>query len=142
MARSFGSYSPAVPLGVTWEETLVLEDADGTPIDLTGYAVHAQLRAVVPGRASGVATTDPVLELTSADFYATPPSWPVVEGLEIATPANGTITLSVATADLWTASPDNAKRKLYWSIVLVNPDTTYAIPVVQGKVSFLPARTL
>jgi len=26
MARQFGSYSPSVPLGITWEESLVLED--------------------------------------------------------------------------------------------------------------------
>ena len=29
MARTFGTYSPVVPLGTTWEESLVLEDADG-----------------------------------------------------------------------------------------------------------------
>lgn len=43
MARTFGTYSPVVPLGTTWEESLVLEDADGMPIDITGYDVRAQL---------------------------------------------------------------------------------------------------
>jgi hypothetical protein len=50
--------------------------------------------------------------------------------------------LAVPADDTWTLSPDNAKRKLVWDVRLVNPDTGYAIPVVQGKVTLLPARTV
>jgi hypothetical protein len=144
MARQFGSYSPAVPLGLTWEETLVLTDDAGTAIDLTGYAVRAQLRDEVPvvDDVSGEPLTDPVMELTSAGYYATAPAWPVVEGFSIPTPADGTMLLAVPADDTWTLSPDNAKRKLVWDVRLVNPDTGYAIPVVQGKVTLLPARTV
>ena len=145
MAREFGGYSPAVPLGVTWEESILLEDESGAAVDLTGYDVRAQLRAIVPGRAEGVATSNPILELTTVGFYDSAPAWPVVEGLAIPTPANGTITLKVDVDDLWTLSPSNAKAKLIWSIVLIDEDVDepdYVLPVVQGKVIVLPAKTL
>jgi hypothetical protein len=144
MARQFGSYSPAVPLGITWEESLVLEDETGAAIDLTGYAVRAQLRDAVPvvDADTGAAVTDPMIEVTTPDYYTVLPAWPVVEGFSVPTPANGTILLAVAPADTWTCSPDNAKRKLVWDIRLVNDSTGYAIPVVNGKVSMLPGVTI
>lgn len=142
MARQFGTYSPSVPLGITWEESLMLDDEVGAPVDLTGYAVRAQLRDAVPVVASGVAAADPVLELTTAGYYATPPAWPVVEGFSVPTPANGTILLAVPAAETWTASPTNARRKLVWDVRLVNKTTGYSIPVVQGSVLLLQARTI
>lgn len=144
MARQFGSYSPAVPLGITWEESLVLEDESGAAIDLTGYAVRAQLRDAVPvvDDLSGEAVTDPVIEVTTPGYYTDPPAWPLVEGFSVPTPADGTILLTVAPDDTWKCSPDNAKRKLVWDIRLVNTITAYAIPVVSGKVSMLPGVTI
>lgn len=144
MARTFGQYSPAVPLGVTWEESILIEDEDCTPVDLTGYSVYAQLRDTAPvtNPQTGAATTAPVIELTSAGYYATPPAWPIFTALSIPTPANGTVMVKLDVDDLWMASPSNAKRKLAWSIVLVNVDTGYAIPVVQGKVTLLPANSI
>lgn len=142
MARQFGDYSPAVPLGITWEESLVLEDETGAAIDLTGYAVRAQLRDAVPVVAAGVAASDPVLELTTAGYYTTLPAWPVVEGFTVPTPTNGTILLAVSPADTWKASPTNARRKLVWDVRLVNITTSYSIPVVQGSVLMLQARTI
>ena len=144
MARTFGEYSPAVPLGVTWEESILIEDEDCNPVDLTGYSIYAQLRETVPvtDPQTGEATTDPVIELTSAEYYATPPDWPAFEALSTPSPTNGTVLVKLDVDDLWQASPDNAKRKLAWSIVLVNVDTGYAIPVVQGKVTLLPARSV
>lgn len=144
MARQFGDYSPVVPLGVTWEESITFQDEAGTAIDLTGYAVRAQLREDIPDvdPDTGDAIEDPVLEITTASYYGTAPAWPVLEAFSVPDPTTGTIELSVAAADTWTASPDNAKRKLYWDVRLVNPNTGYAVPVVQGKVAFLPARTV
>jgi len=144
MARTPGSYSPAVPLGVTWEETIILEDEDGVAIDLTGYDVRCQLRAAISLRDEDteIGVDDPLFELTTPDWYVSPPDWPVFEAWSIPAPANGTLLLSVDTADLWTASPTNEKVKLYWSILLVNPATLYALPVVIGKPSFLPQGTL
>jgi hypothetical protein len=144
MARQFGSYSPAVPLGLTWEESLALEDDNGAAIDLTGYAVRAQLRDAVPvvDDVSGQPLTDPVLEITTAVYYSTMPAWTVVQGFSVPTPTNGTILLAVPAPDTWMTSRDNAKRKLVWDVRLVNKTTGYAIPVVSGKVSMLPAVTI
>lgn len=144
MARQFGNYSPAVPLGITWEDTFELTDDTGAAVDLTGYAVRAQLREDVPSvnPATSVPLVDPVIELTTAAFYATAPTWPVVEAFAVAAPTTGIIALKVPAAKTWLASEDNRKRKLYWDIRLVHVSTGYTIPLVTGKVSFLPATTV
>lgn len=144
MARQFGQYSPVVPLGVTWEEQLQLLQDDGSPVSLIGYDVIWQFCAAKPDRDAdtGLPTTDPEFELTTAGWYSVAPAWPVFEAISIPTPTNGTIQSLLDFGDLWTASPDNSKRKLYMSIVLVNPDTLYAIPVVQGVAVFLQATTV
>ena len=141
MARTFGSYSPVVPLGTTWEETLVLEDADGMPIDITGYDVRAQLYDMQPSRVAGAPAPAPVLEVTTQGYYIVAPAWPVFEGFSIPNGDDGRIVLRLDAADTWIASPDNAKRKLLWDIRLID-DTGYTIPVVAGAVVFLPARTI
>ncbi|HSX21510.1 MAG TPA: hypothetical protein VLE97_01895 [Gaiellaceae bacterium] len=144
MARTFGQYSPVVPLGVTWEEQLILEDVNGVAIDLTGYDARAQFYEDVPTRDpdTGIATVPPIAELTTPGVYVSDPGWPFFEALSIPTPADGTILSSLDLANLWTFSTDNAKRKLFWSLLLVNPDTDYAIPVVEGRPVFLPAKTI
>jgi hypothetical protein len=142
MARQFGSYSPLAPLGVTWEEELILTDENDAPIDLTGYSVRAQFREEVPelDPETGEPATDPVFELTTADWYDSAPSWDVFDVVTV-TPAEGKIEWALPVDDLWTASPDNFKRKLVWSMILVRDDG-YAIPVVQGKATFRPATTV
>ena len=142
MALLFGSYSPVVPLDTSWQETIQLLQPDGvTPVDLTGYAVRAQLRPLVPASSNGVPTTNPVVEFTTPGYYVSPPAWPVVTGFSIPTPTNGTFYLSVTSAQYSTlVSPTNAKVKLYWDIKLVNG--SYIQPVVSGKVVFMPAVTV
>lgn len=142
MARQFGIYSPAVPLGVTWEEELILTDEADTPIDLTGFSVRAQLRELVPDvdPETGEATTAPVLELTTSGYYATAPDWPVFDVMTV-TALEGKIVWKLPVDDLWTASPDNAKRVLVWSLILEHTDET-VIPAVQGKCIFLRATTV
>lgn len=144
MARQFGSYSPVVPLGLTWEESITLQDSAGAAIDLTGYAVRAQLRPALVARDpdTGLGASDPLLELTSASYYGSAPAWDVIEALSIPTPANGTILLTVPAADTWKLAPTNVKTKLLWDLALVNTGTGYAIPVVSGKVSALPRVTI
>lgn len=140
MARTFGTYSPVVPLGTTWEESLVLEDADGTPIDITGYSVRAQLHEKLPVRAGGGSPDpEPLFELTTPGFYGVPPGWPVIEAFDVPIGTDGAINLRVD--DTWVASPTNTKRKLMWDIRLVD-GSGYTIPVVSGAVVFLPARTI
>lgn len=144
MARQFGSYSPVVPLGLTWEESLSLEDETGVPVDLTGYSVRAQLRADVPAvdPVTGVAGTEPLMEITTAGYYSATPAWPVVEGFSIPSPTSGTILLAVPAASTLICSPNNTKQKLVWDVRLVNKSTSYAIPVVTGKVLLLPRVTV
>lgn len=148
MARRFGSYSPVVPLGLTWEEFLTLYEDDGvTPVNLTGYDVRAQFWPASvknPVLAAGVPTSNPVFELTTADSYGTPPAWPVLEAYTFHEddPLTGGIDQLVDKDDLWLASPTNVKVKLFFSMVLWNPDTNYAIPVVEGYGTFLAARTI
>lgn len=144
MARQFGQYSPVVPLGTTWEDSIQLTDENNVAIDITGYAVRAQLRVAIPkvDPATGKALADPVIEFTTAAYYATAPAWPVYESFSVPAPTNGTILLAAAPPITWVCSPDNAKRKLVWDVRLVNPATGYTIPVVWGKPTFLPARTV
>ena len=144
MARSFGQYSPVVPQSVDWEETIQLVDENGDPIDITGYDVRAQFYVNKPIRnaLTGKATVPPIVEITSAGYYLSPPGWTVIEGASIPDGTDGTLLSHVEVADLWQFSPTNLKSKYYWSILLVNPDTLYAIPVVQGRPTFKPAITI
>jgi hypothetical protein len=135
MARNYGSYSPVIPVNVAWEESIELTDEDDVAIDLTGYDVRAQIYADYPVRDpdTGLAETEPVLELTTADYYAVAPAWPVVEGWSVPTPTNGILLLQVLVEDLWQLNETNQRRIQYvWDVQLVN-DAGYSIPVVSGK---------
>lgn len=131
MARTFGQYSPDVPLGTTWEEALVLADEDGVPLDLTGYEARAQLRTRkdAPG--------PPVFALTSEG--ATPTLF--VQPGAVA----GLLAILVPVSQVSALSPNNAKRKLVWDIELFIPGTVgeddYVVPSIEGKVNLLPRAT-
>jgi len=145
MARRFGTYSPVVPLGVTWEEQLQLLQTNGDPVDLTGYDVRVQFRvekSPLIDVITHIPTTAPVFELTTAGAVSPAPAWPLFESWTIADVSNGTLNSLLDVIPLWKASPTNVKRRLYMSIILVNPETLYAIPVVQGRAVFLPAVTV
>lgn len=145
MARQFGSYSPSWPLGTTLEEVLLFQQEDGAPVDLTGCQVRMQIREAVPVRDpdTGQGEDDPVLELVS-DAYATPPAWPVLVALQVgqADPSDGTILLKIDPDDSWTLSPDNSRRKLVYDIEILDTDSGDVLPLVQGKITTLPRRTL
>lgn len=144
MGRLFDDLSPDIQLGVTWEEPLAVQDAAGTAVDISGYAMRCQFHEELPERDpdTGLALVDPVFELTSAGFYGTAPDWPVYAGLSSLSPEDGHIDIVVPPSELWQLSTDNAKRKLYWSLILVVVATGYTIPVVSGKATLLPATTL
>jgi len=145
MAREFGTYNVTVPMGVTWEESITLTDANGVAINLTGYDIRAQIRTERrPERDddTGLAVNDPVMEITTVDYYDSDPAWTLVEGFVNDDPTSGTFTMTVAAVDTWGLSPDNSKLKLYWDIRLVNTVTGYSIPVVAGSVTALPGTTI
>lgn len=142
MARQFGTYSPRVPLGTTWEESIVLEDSEGQPVDLTGYAVVAQLYSVDPLRDpdTGAPIEAPVLEITTDAYHDTPPPYSVV-GFDVPDPENGQILLALAPADFWHVAPTNERTDYVWGVMLIN-GVGYTIPVIRGSAKFLPNRVL
>lgn len=144
MAATYGSYSPVVPLDITWQETIQLLQPNGaTPVDLTGLDVRIQLRSAVPTVAGSVQTPTPTLEFTTPGYYGVAPAWPKYEDVTIPSPTNGTIILNADSTHFSAiVSPTNAKVKMYWEIKLVNKITGYIQPVVNGKVVFLPAVTI
>lgn len=144
MARQFGNYSPSWPLGTTIEEVLLFQDEDGTPVDLTGFDLRMQVREAIPVRDpdTGQGEDDPVLELVS-EAYSTPPAWPVLVAITTGNPDpdDGVIAIKIDPDDTWTLSPDNGKRKLVYDIEIVTDDGD-VLPLVQGKITTLPRRTL
>lgn len=145
MAREFGRYSPNVSMAINWEETFQLfeDEAETTPLDITGFDVRAQIRTTKdPVVVSGVAP-NPLLEITTAGFYSPPPAWPVIEAFEVVDEANGIISLNASKLDIRQyVSPTNAKKVLFWEILLVNKDTGADAPVVRGRPKFNPATTV
>lgn len=143
MARTYGSYSVAVPLNDTWEESFIIEDRDGNPVDISDLHVRCQLRAVHPVLLAGVPLTDPVLELTTEGFYTTPPAWPIAEAFSIPTGTDGMIKLLALPADFSPyVSPFNEQVTYLWQIKLTDKPVTDTQPVVQGKVKFRRALTV
>lgn len=139
MARQFGDIRMQVPLGVTWEQQFQVLD-DGGPIDISGYAVLAQIRNDASLITNGVPNTPPVMELTTPAYHASAPAWPSFEAFAITAPTAGQFSLRVDIDDLWTVSPDNESVVLCWAIVLV--DGGYRAPVIEGDIAFIKEITL
>jgi hypothetical protein len=125
MARTFGEYSPVVPLGTTWEEQIYLDDEDGQPLDLTGYEARAQLRTSV------LDVGAPALELSSLGVAPTL----FVQRAGVV----GLVEVAVQVPAVNALSPDWTKRKFVWDIELYIPGSggapDYVIPCVTGKVT-------
>lgn len=145
MARQFGTYSPSWPLGTTIEEVLRFQQEDGSPVDLTGCEVRMQIREAVPERnpETGQGIDDPIMELVSA-LPSPLPAWPVLQAIQVGAidPEDGTILLKIDPDDSWTLSPDNTKRKLVYDIEILDTGAGDVLPLVQGKITTLPRRTL
>jgi len=109
--------------GQTFDDRLALTNADGTPVDLTGYTARMQAR-------EAITDVTPILDWSSTDGEI------VIDG-----PA-GTITFNVsatATAALPTA---NEFASWVYDLRLVNSATPpYAERVVQGTLNVSPAVT-
>lgn len=152
MARQFGDYSTAWPLGTTIEEQFLFEDEDGAPVDLTDCAVRMQIRAADPLRDpdTGQAPEAPVMELTSdMDLY--PPAfdgWPVHECIRVGAdpdmpdPTDGTVVVTLPADDTWALAPTNEKTKLVFDIEIIDTADDTVIPLLRGKITAQPRRTL
>lgn len=125
MARTFGSYSITLPLGTTWEEQLVLMDASGDPMDLTGFEPRMQIRDE-----DGVV----VLDLTPQEVFVDAPA------------TEGTVRIAVTPSRVNLLSPDNEQRVLTYDLDLrlpgVSPADPYVIPAVRGRVVVQPRVTV
>ncbi len=118
MAKAFGSYSPCVFLSVNWTETIQLfTDPNSTsPMDITGFAVRAQLRPTnTPLIDPITGIPAPVLELTTPSFYMSPPAYPVLPAFTIIDAPNGIIGLEVNADDIIAnVSATSAPQFLFW----------------------------
>ena len=76
------NYTFSVYQGQTWQEPLLLKNADGTAMDLTGYQARMHIRA-------DIADSTTVLELDADN-----------DRLEVTDPTAGEITLSVTAEDM------------------------------------------
>jgi hypothetical protein len=143
MGRLSGDWSPDIELGVTWEDTVQLLGENEDPVDITGYSAVLEFYADRPVRDpdTGLATVEPVLQLTTASFHGTAPDWPSAEALSIDTGTDGMVTIRADVADLWNLSPENEKTKLYMALVLIGDDD-YRIPATNGRAAIMPAGVL
>lgn len=111
--------------GQTWEETLTVENADGSPMDLTGFEARMQIRA-------DLSDTDVILELDGDNGR-----------LEITDAANGEITLTVSAAD--TAGLDLAFDTQTWvydlEVYRADPPPEYVQRILEGAVIAYPEVT-
>lgn len=152
MARTFGSYSPQIPLGTTWEETFRFVDEDGLPVSLVGCNIRAQIRdrEVVRDAVTGLGDSNPLIELVNTlSLYPVLPSWPVkaafAAGLNPSTPdpSDGYIRQRVEAADTWLLSPTNRRKLLLWDIEIIDTaDNDAVIPLITGRPLATPRRTL
>lgn len=109
--------------GQTFDDVLALTNADGTPVDLTGYSARMQLRN----------------EITDATTVA---DWSTDTGeIAIAGPA-GTITFNVTAATTAALPTRNEQTQWVYDMRLYNAASpVYAERVIQGTVVASPAVT-
>lgn len=129
MSRTPAS-SPLVAVrGSTWEDDFQYTDADGLPIDLTGYEARMQVRTL-DGRegTSGVETLVMLLETTGANPRLT---WD--------TAAEGRLRLRVEAADTVDLNPNNERKvKLWYGVEVFIPEGAspeYVVPLVEGTLT-------
>lgn len=119
------SYSFTVYQGQTWEETLIVNNPDGSPTDLTGFKARMQVR-------EELSSADVVLELDEDS-----------DRLVISDPVNGTITLLVDAADM--ADLPLAFEPQSWvydlEIYRETPAPEYVQRILQGSVIAYPEVT-
>lgn len=119
------TYGFTVYQGQTWEETLTVNNPDGTPTDLTGYKARMQVRA-------DISDDDVILELDDTNGR-----------LEITDPTAGEITLLVSAEDM--AELPLAFETQAWvydiEIYRESPPPEYVQRILQGSVVAFPEVT-
>jgi hypothetical protein len=138
VARTFGDpYDIEVPLRTTWQERFIVEDANGAPVNLTGYKVRGALREVLDYDADGNAIFgDVILELTTE-------TGDDGTNLFITVGTDGAIDLKVSAYIIGTLSPTNVYLQVAYDMEIyhdISPDGTgqleFVEPLLAGTVTF------
>ena len=135
MARTFGEpYDIEIPLRTTWQERFIIEDANGSPVNITGFKARGSLREILDYDADGNAEYgNSVLDLTTEDADA---------NLKITVGTDGAIDLEVSAYDIGTLSPTNVYLQLAYDIELYLDTPPYGTgqdefvePLIAGTVT-------
>lgn len=108
--------------GQTWDDSIVVNQADGTAANLTGYTARMHIR-------DEYSSSTTVLELTAANGRLTIP-----------TPANGTIVFNVSAADMAAIDLDHEPRSFVYDLEIYTGDG-YVQRILQGVVIIWPEVT-
>jgi hypothetical protein len=108
--------------GQTWDDSIVVNQSDGTPTNLTGYSARMQIR-------EEYSSSTTILELNAANGRLTIP-----------TPANGTIVFNVTAADMAAISL-NYEPKAYVYDLEIYTGAGYVQRILQGVVLIWPEVT-
>lgn len=120
-----GKYTFEVYQGSTWDEEIILRNADGTPMNLTGMQARMQLRPEV-------GSADVILDLN-----------PTNARLTVTDAAQGRIQLLVSAADTAALPLDFETQTYVYDLELFRstPAPEYVRKVLAGKVKCYPEVT-
>lgn len=119
------SYAFKVYQGQTWEETLTVNNPDGTPTDLTGYKARMQIRA-------DISDDEVIMELDDDN-----------DRLTISSPLDGEITLLVDAADMAALPLSFEVQSWVYDLEIYRetPPPEYVQRILQGSVIAFPEVT-
>lgn len=117
-----------LPLGATFSETTILDDGDGTPIDLTGYSARMDIRRERDD-------AEPLFRLSSDALSPLQPSI-ALGGVD------GTVSFSVAAATSGNALLQDPDGEAWvYDLLLTHPDGVTVDRMYQGQVFVWPGVT-
>ena len=105
-----------LPQGQTWDTTLIWEDSDGNPVDLTGWTVRMMLRTTAEA-------ASPTVSLSTATSTLTAASNGVI-GLSYSAISSAAITAATYLYDLEVVNPSGAVRRLIEGRAVVSREIT------------------
>jgi meiotically up-regulated gene 157 (Mug157) protein len=105
-----------LPQGQTWDTTLLWQDSDGNPVDLTGWTARMMLRTTAEA-------ASPTVSLSTATSTMTALSNGVI-GLSYSAISSATITAATYLYDLEVVNPSGAVRRLMEGRAVVSREIT------------------
>lgn len=108
--------------GQTWDDSIVVNQADGTPTDLTGYSARMQIR-------EEYSSPTAFLELTAGNGR-----------LSIPTPADGTIVFNVTASDMAALDLNYEPKALFYDLEIYT-GAGYVQRILEGIIILWPEIT-